>query len=500
LQTVIQYINLEKFSIAFFGSYSDGKSTILSALTKRLDIKIAPGPTTDEIREYEYKDFFIIDTPGLFSEKLMHDEKTKRYISEANIVIYTVDPVNPLKESHHKILKWLFDDMGKIKSTIFAVNKMDSIADLEDEDDFLSFSRIKTKVVLDTLHDIVRFENEPAVVCIAGDPYKQGLDFWLQRPEEYKSLSRIEKLVDKIEKFVDEARENLILLAGKSVIMDTVNQVVKQLNDIEKIQSDKVELLETNLAEIESKARRGEKDITRNHMNIRQQVIDLRRDILQALWGADNVLALREVITTEIGSNGIILEEKINNIIRKNTEEVLKGQERLVKSISTTISFYQEINSELMQMAKALGGKLGDRLLMQSTKELSAKIINLRDITKLPIKFKPWGATKWAQKITSFGKFLKALPIIIETANIIIITYTEFKFNKEKAELEREVKELFQEFLETFTCQEYINTYCSAYKEVIRNKDELATSINEIKSELHKIRKAITELKFLNCQ
>lgn len=58
LDKAIQKLNDEKLKIVFFGSFSDGKSTILAVLTGNLGIKIAPEPTTDKIQTYTYKDFF----------------------------------------------------------------------------------------------------------------------------------------------------------------------------------------------------------------------------------------------------------------------------------------------------------------------------------------------------------------------------------------------------------------------------------------------------------
>ncbi|WMO13611.1 dynamin family protein [Pseudoalteromonas piscicida] len=114
VNNAMENIKNDIFSIAFFGAFSDGKSTILSVLINKLDIDISPEPTTDKVQPYEYKDYKIIDTPGLFSENLIHDELTKKYISEANIVIYTVNPVNPLKESHLQTVKWILSDLKKL--------------------------------------------------------------------------------------------------------------------------------------------------------------------------------------------------------------------------------------------------------------------------------------------------------------------------------------------------------------------------------------------------
>ncbi|MCF6157602.1 MAG: labile enterotoxin outputA [wastewater metagenome] len=199
----------EKFSIALVGAFAEGKSTIVSAITERLDIKIAPEPSTCDIMRYEYDDWLIVDTPGLFSEKLLHDELTRKYISEANIVIYTLDPVNPLKNSHQVTIKWLLSDINKINSTIFVINKMDERADLEDEEDYKRISDIKIEVVVDTLKQIIELKSLPKIVCVSGDPYGYGLKHWFENLNEYKKLSRIENLCNEINRFIKSARDRL---------------------------------------------------------------------------------------------------------------------------------------------------------------------------------------------------------------------------------------------------------------------------------------------------
>ena len=188
------------FSIAFFGAFSDGKSTILSVLIDKLDIDISPEPSTDKVQPYEFEDYKIIDTPGLFSENLIHDKLTKKYISEANIIIYTVDSVNPLKNSHLQTVKWILTDLKKFDSTIFVINKMDEVSDLEDDDDFQRNENIKKKVVSDIVHEIIGVDEELKIACVAADPFEQGLEFW-KTNDNYKKLSRIEKLEILISEF-----------------------------------------------------------------------------------------------------------------------------------------------------------------------------------------------------------------------------------------------------------------------------------------------------------
>ncbi|MEN3039586.1 MAG: dynamin family protein, partial [Candidatus Kryptonium sp.] len=148
----INNINKEKIAMALFGAFSDGKSSVVSAITKNFNIRIAPEPTTDRVTFYEYENFFIVDTPGTFSHNNLHDEETRKYISEANVILFVVDAVNPIKDSHKDLVKGVLIDMKKLENTIFVLNKMDSVVmDLEDEEEYKEKTEIKKKALLDML-------------------------------------------------------------------------------------------------------------------------------------------------------------------------------------------------------------------------------------------------------------------------------------------------------------------------------------------------------------
>ncbi len=195
IDRVMKEVENEKLKLVFFGSFSSGKSTILSSLTENLNIKIAPEPTTDKVQAYEYRDFLLVDTPGLFSEKIPHDELTLKYISEADLIIFVTEAENPLKESQHEIIKWILKDLGKINQTIFVINKMDNIADIMDREDFEKNCKIKKEVVKDTIEKLTgkRIEDK-LIICLSADPNGMGLDYWLERKEEYREYSNIEAL------------------------------------------------------------------------------------------------------------------------------------------------------------------------------------------------------------------------------------------------------------------------------------------------------------------
>ena len=480
----ISNIENEKFTIAFFGAFSDGKSTILSALTKLLDIKISVEPTTDEVKFYEYEDYFIVDTPGLFSDQLMHEEKTKKYISEANLIIYAVDAVNPLKESHHKILKWLLKDLGKMNSTIFVINKMDEVSDLEDEEDFKRNCEIKKKVVEDVLKEVVGVSNFKRIVCVSGDPFELGLREWFNKENDYRKLSRIGDLENKIHEFIGKAKEELVINAGLSVIKDTIKRTLNQLESLyEKLKEESI-VLDNQIKEYRNSLDILERDISDSYTNIKKDILLLRADILQEIETASDIQSLSKILKKRIGQDGFVIQNEIDLIIRKHTETLMGDTKKFIKNIGESLEYHSNLAEEFISMGKDVVKPL--RII--PTRQIADTILKIRDLAKLPIKFKPWGAVKWAKRI-------KGIPVVIELIELGNKIIGTIRLEKKKEKTIEEIEGLFQSLFEDFTSEEYRNEYfphVSDLQNILKNLEDYKAGV---KKSIENMEKITTQLK-----
>jgi len=143
IKSALISIDSDVLKIALLGAFSDGKTSVIASWLGHImaDMNIDINESSDRIAIYKPEGLpekcEIIDTPGLFGDKeknidgsqVMYSDLTKRYISEAHIVLYVVDATNPLKESHNDIVKWVLRDLNKLSSTIFVINKMDEVTD-----------------------------------------------------------------------------------------------------------------------------------------------------------------------------------------------------------------------------------------------------------------------------------------------------------------------------------------------------------------------------------
>lgn len=109
--------------VAFVGQYSAGKSTIISALTGDRSIKIDADIATDEAADYAWNGIKLTDTPGLWTERQDHDEKSYRAIQEADLLVFVVtnELFDPVTLANFK--KLAFEDSYKHKMML-VVNKM----------------------------------------------------------------------------------------------------------------------------------------------------------------------------------------------------------------------------------------------------------------------------------------------------------------------------------------------------------------------------------------
>jgi predicted GTPase len=136
VEAAVQAIEGDVLRVALLGAFSDGKTSVVAAWLGRVtdDMKIDMDESSDRLAIYRPAGLpdqcEIVDTPGLFGDKghavegsqVLYGDMTKRYISEAHLVLYVVDATNPLKESHGEIVRWLLRDLDKLGATVFVKN------------------------------------------------------------------------------------------------------------------------------------------------------------------------------------------------------------------------------------------------------------------------------------------------------------------------------------------------------------------------------------------
>jgi GTP-binding protein EngB required for normal cell division len=110
-------------TVAFVGQYNAGKSTTISALTGRRDIRIDSDVATNETSIYQWNGIKVIDTPGLFADRSDHDEITYNAIERADLLVFCLTYMlfDSITASNFKKLAYERDYRWKM---MLLVNKM----------------------------------------------------------------------------------------------------------------------------------------------------------------------------------------------------------------------------------------------------------------------------------------------------------------------------------------------------------------------------------------
>ena len=179
-------------TVAFVGQYNAGKSTTISALTGRRDIKIDSDIATDVTATYDWNSIKLIDTPGLFTDREDHDEITYEAINKADLLVFcltymlfdSITVENFKKLAYEKGYRW---------KMMLLINKMSDEAGEE---------ALKIANYRKSLAEALKpYSLDEFPVCfIDAKDYCEGVD---QEEDFLLEISRFQTFIDSLNKFVE---------------------------------------------------------------------------------------------------------------------------------------------------------------------------------------------------------------------------------------------------------------------------------------------------------
>ncbi|WQY15835.1 50S ribosome-binding GTPase [Helicobacter pylori] len=424
IRNAMENVADQKLKVALVGGFSCGKTSIAAAWIDRLDesMKIDHKESSDEVKIYDIDDEIeLVDTPGLFGfkEKITDSGKierykdiTKKYISEAHLILYALNPSNPIKESHKDDLNWLFRTLNLLSRTIFVISRFDEEADIEDEEDYNKRFKIKKENIQNRLSDLISLSEEEkeglSIVAVAANPYDLGLEHWLKHKEEFQKLSHIKSLQDATQKKIEENGGKLTIIeeAKKSVIQDVIYRQMppakQALQDINR----EMEYLNKTL----EKRRKGIQDlngeISQARIHLREFITRYFSDLILQVSGT-SLETFNDFVIREIGDKGINIETKVQNEFERQTQGIFNEMVKIGTGFNADMGLFEKHAGAF--------GKIGIDLLKQSGFINATNIKLARDALvatgkfvgiDLALKFKPWGAVNLA------GSINKGLPLI----------------------------------------------------------------------------------------
>ncbi|MHC3771223.1 LeoA/HP0731 family dynamin-like GTPase [Pantoea agglomerans] len=408
-----------KLKIALIGGFSEGKTSIAAAWMGRLDkasMNISHQESSNDVKVYDVgSDFVLIDTPGLFGFKEQFNEDTravekykdmtKKYISEAHLILYVMNSTNPIKESHKADLEWLFRTLNLLDRTVFVLSRFDEVADVEDEVDYAANVEVKRQNVrarLDDLIALTSLEHDALnIVAVAANPFDMGTEYWLDNPEKFRALSHISELQDATSDKIEKSGGALALSeeTKKSVIRDILTRKLPEAiaNDVRIRQE--VEDLSSIHVRLSKELLTMQRDIAEARISLNNFVLDYFKDLILRARGL-SLETYMEFFESEIGEQGIIIDTRLDNEFARRVQSVNNAIQKMHLGYSAEINHY---NGNMAAM-----GKQGLNYVVKSNLINSATVIAARDgvvsvgkmagleLGKL-LKFKPWGAIKFAK-------------------------------------------------------------------------------------------------------
>lgn len=513
IENVIKALKDNVLRIVLMGSFSDGKTSAIAGLLGKLNenMKIDQDESSDELTFYHFEgtdNIEIIDTPGLFGTKekeidgksIKYSDITKKYISEANIIIYVCDAVTPLKDSHVGIIRKVLRDFGKLKSTIFVLNKMDEAGfDTLDKIDYNRGTIIKTNALISRLKETIDLTEEEQrelnIVCISADPKGKGLEYWLSKMDSYKKRSHIDLLDATIKNIVESNdTDDFKNETNSAVISDIVSEVNEQV-------STSLIPIEKSLIKVQDICAELEQD----RSGLRLELMAAKARLLKEL---QNLEAQTNIDINESDKFSILnlIENKLGLVDGKIDYHILDS------NIEQAISFCVESNNfAILNIEKPFEQKLSlQEIYIKDALKLVANNLRKVNITNIEvlairdslgkhfmwaknIKFKPHGAEKLAAKITK-GAQLGTIGI-----GLVLDLWAYLKERKEAKKLlefKNELKSnISNKFKKVYSVLNNDKTY---FKEFAPSYNELCNTLDERNRELQKFQEQTQSLRQFN--
>ncbi|MGL2850720.1 LeoA/HP0731 family dynamin-like GTPase [Helicobacter pylori] len=454
IRNAMENVADQKLKVALVGGFSEGKTSIAAAWIERLDesMKIDHKESSDEVKIYNIDDEMeLVDTPGLFGfkEKITDSGKierykdiTKKYISEAHLILYALNPSNPIKESHKDDLNWLFRTLNLLARTIFVISRFDEEADIEDEEDYNKRFKIKKENIQNRLNDLIFLSEEEKenliIVAVAANPFDLGFEHWLKHQEEFQKLSHIKALQDATQKKIKENGGKLTIIeeAKKSVIQDVIHRQMPLAKKEQQEIKREMEYLDKTLEKRRKEIQDLNGEISQARIHLREFITRYFSDLISQVSGT-SLETFNDFVIREIGDKGINIDTRVRNAFERETQGIFNEMAKIETSFNADMGFFEKHAGTL--------GKVGINFLKQSGFINATNIKLARDgivaVAKftgidLALKFKPWGAVNLA------GNINKALPLI----GLVIEAWDSYNKYQKQQELEKAKEEMKSNF------------------------------------------------------
>ncbi|AVJ24600.1 MULTISPECIES: LeoA/HP0731 family dynamin-like GTPase [Pseudomonas] len=458
LEHASQNLANDKLKIALIGGFSEGKTSIAAAWMERLDkssMNISQQESSNEVKVYEVDDnFVLIDTPGLFGFKEQYNadinamEKykdiTRKYVSEAHLVLYVMNSTNPIKDSHKDDLNWLFRTLDLLPRTVFVLSRFDEVADVEDEASYAQHLQVKRNNVESRLRESIDASDAEvaalSIVAVAANPFDMGTDYWLERIEQFKTLSHINNLQQATAGKIQSSGGSAVIVeqARKSVILDVLHKELPVAVENDQRLGEEVERL-SGVGRTLSRQLDGAKgQIGEVRIGLREFVTRYFSGLIMRTEGLTQE-TFKEFFEREIGRDGVMVTTRLQNEFDRQLNGVSQELSRMRLSFDSEIDHF---NTNVINL-----GKQGVNYVIKGNLINNGSILAARDgivsVAKTlgvdlgkALKFKPWGAVNLAKNLNG----------ILSVAGLALEAWDSYERKKREDQFRQAIAEMVDNF------------------------------------------------------
>ncbi|MFB6349054.1 LeoA/HP0731 family dynamin-like GTPase [Moraxella sp. ZJ142] len=481
----------EKLKIALIGGFSEGKTSIAAAWLGKLDktsMKISAAESSNEVTVYDIdNECVLIDTPGLYGFKTQENDEhqiekykdiTKKYVSEAHIVLYVMNSKNPIKESHKEDLIWLFKELNLLDRTVFVLSRFDEVADVEDEREYQYYLKIKQDNVKERLKDFLNLSpeqvNQLSIVGVSANPFDEGIEYWLQNPQEFEQLSHIGTL-QSATKAIVEYNGGINQIANETkktifsdIILQEIPKIEQKNKEMSKITQELSHAFIMQNGELEQLSKR----INHARGQIKTQLNGYFADLLMQVNGL-GLQTAQNFFNTEIGKEGAVMDSNIQQIFSNETAGITSNLNNQMIKFNAELD---RIDSTASQMMKQGVNHLIKNIKINNTMVIAARdgirgvggMLGL-DLSKA-MKFKPYGAIKFADKL---NVAFAALGPLMEAWDSYQKAQEEEKFQQAIIDFKNDLQSQQAELLKFIDGDQFIPAFFQGYFELKKAVEDL---------------------------
>lgn len=503
LQNLKDNIEDSKIKIALVGAFSEGKTTMVASWLGKMeaDMKIHHEESSDAVCVYQPSGLedkcLVVDTPGLFGNKVIevedgfikYREITEKFISEAHLILYVINPINLMKESHKETCSWLFRGLNKLENTVFVINKFDDVVDLEDDEEFFNQFNIKKESFVYTLDRFINLSDEEKsalnIIAISANPYTEGLDYWFDNLEKFESISRIKTLRNATDNIITKSSTSIYTNQIRSVISDLVLRKKNEVVQIIELQENNIELSNKNLKNIKLDLDNLSKEINKNYVNLRKELFDYLADLTIKVRGSDSD-TLGYIFEKEIGEDGRMLDSSLEEIFSRYVNDNISELKKIGAQIEDEINFTEKITTEYAKKLISKGLSSINSIPLANMKSFVFAARNTLRTTinslggNVALKFKPYGATNLAKTL---GKVGTAIAVLVTLWDMYKSWKEKKKFDEAKENLIAFIQEIKNHYVEMFTNSESFKyQYFPQLEEYTKIYEKMRAENNKMRS------------------